>query len=42
MNIKKKFGVARNTTSDDLRELVTLKVLKSSGTKGAGAFYVLN
>jgi len=38
---QEKFGVARNTASDDLRELVKLQVLKSSGTKGAGSFYVL-
>jgi ATP-dependent DNA helicase RecG len=38
---QEKFGVARNTASDDLRELVKLQVLKSSGTKGAGSFYML-
>lgn len=39
---QEKFGVARNTASDDLRELVKLQVLKSSGAKGSGSFYLLN
>jgi ATP-dependent DNA helicase RecG len=36
------FEVARNTASDDLRAMVKLEILKSSGAKGAGSFYVLN
>ena len=35
------FSVSRNTASDDLRELTQLNILKPSGAKGAGAFYIL-
>jgi len=35
------FGVARNTASADLKKLVDAGILKSSGAKGAGAFYTL-
>lgn len=33
---------SRNTASNDLTELVEKDILKSSGQKGAGAFYTLN
>jgi len=35
------FDVSRNTASADLRELTQLNILKSSGAKGAGAFYMI-
>lgn len=35
------FGVSRNTASNDLSSLVEAGVLRSSGIKGAGAFYEL-
>ena len=33
---------SRNTASNDLSELVGKELLKPSGQKGAGAFYILN
>jgi ATP-dependent DNA helicase RecG len=38
---QKLFGVARNTASIELKKLVETGFLKSSGAKGAGAFYTL-
>lgn len=35
------FNVSRNTASADLRKLTQLNLLKSSGAKGAGAFYII-
>jgi ATP-dependent DNA helicase RecG len=35
------FGVSRNTASNDLTGLTKAGVLRSSGAKGAGAFYEL-
>lgn len=35
------FGVSRNTASNDLAGLIKAGVLRSSGAKGAGAFYEL-
>lgn len=32
---------SRNTATNDLRELVNKGVLKESGKKGAGAYYVI-
>lgn len=34
-------GCSRNTAINDLTELVEKNILKSSGQKGAGAFYIL-
>ncbi len=39
---QKLFDVARNTASNDLNNLVKQNILKSSGAKGAGAFYTLD
>jgi ATP-dependent DNA helicase RecG len=33
------FGVSRNTASNDLSGLIKAGVLRSSGARGAGAFY---
>lgn len=38
---QKLFNVARNTASDDLKKLTQAGIFKSSGAKGAGAFYSL-
>jgi ATP-dependent DNA helicase RecG len=38
---QKLFRVARNTASIELKKLVDAGFLKSSGAKGAGAFYTL-
>ena len=38
---QKLFDVSRNTASNDLNNLVKRNILKSSGTRGAGAFYTL-
>jgi Fic family protein len=35
-------NILRETTTIDLKRLVKLGILKSSGTKGAGAFYELS
>lgn len=32
---------SRNTATNDLKELIQKKVVKESGKKGAGAFYVI-
>lgn len=35
-------NVSRETATRDLKEMITKKLLKASGQKGAGAFYTLN
>ncbi len=35
-------NISRETATIDLRSLVKLGILKSSGTRGAGAFYELS
>jgi ATP-dependent DNA helicase RecG len=34
-------NVSRETASRDLKELTEIKIFKSSGHKGAGAFYTI-
>ena len=34
--------VSRETATRDLKEMIYKKLLKTSGQKGAGAFYTLN
>jgi ATP-dependent DNA helicase RecG len=34
--------VSRETATRDLKELIDKQLIKSSGQKGAGAFYTLN
>ena len=38
---QKLFDVSRNTASNDLKQLVEMKVFITSGAKGIGAFYAL-
>lgn len=35
-------AVSRETATRDLKELIDKHILKSSGQKGAGAYYILN
>ena len=34
--------VSRETATRDLKELIDIQLIKPSGQKGAGAFYMLN